>query len=454
MSLENKLAKNMIRFGVKNLSEHSNQKLTLLSEQLKIKFKWVKAFRWDWSRGVAGHEDIPFSNYAQDIVTDKEEWDSYLEENEAQFLKVLHPSFVSNWEELKADPLHKGYAVAALEKFNDTYPTYKWKYAFCGSETEIETILRKEPRPPVGKPGTDFNGITAPIEFPVNGNGSTFFENNRFEPTQAFIDALETDVLSKIRETAKSMLYNKDMSSPKFHLRELEVLTSCSRYRNTQDAADKTFMQLSEDRNNAATTYIKNELTKLGVVIDENTSIRTNSNGHNKNLKTGLYDGSSGPNPPYPNSIPISGKEGDIWASEVYNRKTGDTKAEAKLNRAIEHRNEYGEPHKNPAMYDQYKYCIAGLMISANTGWTKDPAPEGGEESMPSYTILEYPIETKNYGVSFYSNPKYFGFGLKLPWFKLEGKSNWNKPRWWRKLTSTKTKKRKLSGTPCFEPFM
>ena len=32
MSLENQLAKNMIRFGAKNLSEHSNQKLTLLSE--------------------------------------------------------------------------------------------------------------------------------------------------------------------------------------------------------------------------------------------------------------------------------------------------------------------------------------------------------------------------------------------------------------------------------------
>ena len=114
MSLENKLAKNMIRFGVKNLSEHSNQKLTLLSEQLKIKWKKGK-FKFWGSSGTVQQTVDPVDWQAR-IETLKDDWDEYLTDNEQSMTKKMNSTSLTHWDEIKSNPETKGYAVASLEQ--------------------------------------------------------------------------------------------------------------------------------------------------------------------------------------------------------------------------------------------------------------------------------------------------------------------------------------------------
>jgi len=445
MNLENKLAENMIRFGVKNLSEQSNQKLTrlnnkLLSEQL-IKFSKGRWRSFSWKRGKEGSQSIPFENYQKNLVNkDPTTWDAYLKDNEAKFLKILDPGSMANWQELKSDETNKGYAVAALEQFNASYGKFKWKYSFCDTEDRIEEIIMRLPKPPAVVPPVDFNGISAPsIEFPVQGMGSNFFVDNLFAPTAEFEAAVTADIIKPLLEKAATMINHPKTTEasaeyPKFHLDMLHVVTSCSRFRNTGDAKDMTFLKLAEERANAARNYILQRLRDLGpgiVVVDGESDIEIQFTGENG-------DGSSGPNPLAPYQVPRdengrAGMQNEIWS-------TGAGEAR---------RDNWGNPLASKALYNNFKYCRAGVGLSANLAWMPKPDEEPGSEE-PDFEIIVIPVPTKNYGVYFFSPAKYFGFGFRLP--KIEfGKIDIPTPRWFRKFKNFLNPTRKEKRTvKCF----
>lgn len=395
MSLENLLAKNMIRFGAKNLSEHSNQKLTLLSEQLKIKWKKGK-FKFWGSSGTVQQTVDPVDWQAR-IETLKDDWDEYLTDNEQSMTKKMNSTSLTHWDEIKSNPETKGYAVASLEQWIKTLPSWKWKYAIVDSEAGIKEIIDRIPKINPTPDAEDANGISVATKFPLNGPSSNFFKNNEWEVTQAFKDMFQTEVIKPIQDGMAMMKFNaKDANAPKYACNVIEVSTSCSRLVNGGLASNMTFKQLSKARNDAALKYIKETLVSIGVLLADDIYIGQITDGRNG-------DGSSGPNPPREDvnknayGIPRSGKAGD-WDKDERNRT------------------ELGAPYRKIEDYLQFKYCVAGIQLIVNSDWSDKPLPQTDEEQVPQWDDIILQVPTTNYFVYFMSPWRKFGLKIKIPY--------------------------------------
>ena len=357
-----------------------------------------KRRHWGFQIGKEGSRIVDEKGYKGKIETDPldEEltgWKEFLA-TDGDMVKRMTPTSKGNWVTLKEDPEHIGYAVYSLEEFNKTFPEYKWEYVFCNTEDGIKEELQDIPRPPEeDKVPNDFNAVSLPIEFPVNGPSNTFFEDNEWAPTEDFAARLEQEVLGPLREIKNGLKVPE--GEPVFFLEELEIITSCSRFRNTGNAKDLTFKKLAENRNNSAKEFILGKLKELGVVVDGDTSITQNSDGENG-------DGSSGPNTPKGLFVATDGKELSALAPKT-------PKAEDK-------REDYGPPLTDKTAYDDYKYCIAGMSIVANTKYNPDDSdPDGEDDDEPKMDVITIDVPTKEYNVSFYSKSKHIGISFRLP---------------------------------------
>jgi outer membrane protein OmpA-like peptidoglycan-associated protein len=143
---------------------------------------------------------------------------------------------------------------------------------------------------------------------------------------------VKEDFKAKIKEYLTSIIqrYNKKPIST------LSIETSASRYRNTGEAANLSFLELSQQRAEAAKNSFMEIANSLGFDT-KNTQVTINAKGKNG-------DGSSGPNPPEPNPY-VDG--GDVKMN------TTPTKP----------RNEFGEPLAGPEDYEQFKYCVVKFTI-------------------------------------------------------------------------------------------
>lgn len=389
-----------------------------VSEKLKIKIKRGKTRRLGFTWRKGGSLTIDPMDWEQEIKTPEAEWDSFLAENEPKILAKMSPASKSHWAEIKADPAIKGYAVVALEKFIETDPTYKWQHVFCDNEEGIKQEFQKIPKAPdLDKAPADFNGINMPIEFPMAGPSNTFFEDNKWAPTQDFSNMLQTEILTPLKAIADSMKYNSvSQTEPKFFLKAIEVHTSCSRYRNTEEAANMTFDALSKARNTAAKDFIIKKLSELGILVDKDTVITQDWKGSNQ-------DGSSGPNPPAGIAITKDGRANS---------------PEKEVNRG-----KYGEPLTDKKGYDKFKYCIAGLEIIANTNWSElpDAKPEDKNED-DEFEVIKIDIPTKDYGIGFFSRPKGIQIKFRIPKIQIYGKL-------WRKHSGKYKKGKNWGATKC-----
>ncbi len=125
---------------------------------------------------------------------------------------------------------------------------------------------------------------------------------------------------------------------------KIDVAASSSRFRNTEEAKDLTWAQLSEQRANKVYEEIYRRLSELGVKFNDNHKVlRGGTNG----------DGTSGPNP----GKNDKGLQYIISKDGTYNNIL--TKEEYK-----ENINKYGEPHNTKEEYDQYKFCIVNVEVS------------------------------------------------------------------------------------------
>ena len=174
---------------IKNYSSWllENVQLATINEKLKIKIKRGKTRRFGFTFRKGGSLTIDPMEWEQDIQTPEAEWDNYLAANEAKMMAKMSEASKGHWAELKADPVNKGYAVAALERFIETNPKMKWEYVFCNTEEGVKTEFQKIPRiSSTAEAPSDFNGVNMPIEFPMTGPSHTFFVDNKWEPTADF----------------------------------------------------------------------------------------------------------------------------------------------------------------------------------------------------------------------------------------------------------------------------
>jgi len=363
---------------------------------------WAIQTKKDGNQEVKPLEDI--QEYKTQIKTDPIDdnvtgWKTFLKNNEGTMVSKMDSDSKTNWEELKNDPESIAYAVLSLEQFQNTYKKFKWKHVLVDKEETIEKkieIIEIEAAAEEDDVKDD-NAIELGETFPIDGPSNNFFVDNKWEVTDVFKEKLNEEVIQPIKLMAEEMRELEDQ--PKFFLQTLNIITSCSRFRNTLDAKDMSFMDLSKARNDAAKKYIIEELQNVGVLVDSDSQISQEIDGENG-------DGSSGPNPPKGNWVPTDGKENTSL-------KPGSTEAE-------ENRDDYKKPHSDKKKYDAHKYCISEITVLANTNLLDPDYGDDDEGSgEPDTETIEIDVPVKNYLVKFWAPSKGFNVKLYLKWPRL-----------------------------------
>lgn len=243
-----------------------------------VRVRISKGKRRTLVRGKSGsYQEVSGEDY--EIVTPKEEWDTFLV-NDTQMKKLMTDSSKSAWETLKKDEDDKQYAVIALEQFNDTYPTEKWETVTVGLTEGFENLVTK---------GKKKEYPAIPIRFPNElAPSSNFFKDNYYEITPLFVDTVKKDIIDPLLEQMSKL--TPPQGKPKAFLEDIDVISSCSTLPNgpSPDGKTYTFDQLSKLRGQTAMDYIIAELQKIGVLVNETTTKELNYMGENG-------DGTSGP---------------------------------------------------------------------------------------------------------------------------------------------------------------
>ena len=362
------------------------------------------------------------------VDTPFEEWDELLTNKYAKkMVSLMRSGSQRAWEELKQDEENKGFAVAAVEYFMETYHEKKWKKVTVGVDHDeiIEKIpIENETEPEDPK----FEPIEIP--FPTHTKGAKLFEDNEYTLDKA--DGLKKEVelfIDKLKDAMSEL--DPPEGKPKAALTSLQVDASCSRFRNdVPGSPNMSFYELAQKRIETTTKYIKQELKKIGVIVHEDYVESFNASGSNG-------DGSSGPNPPKGFSYVPVGKGvpmNENCPSNVDVCKVGGKEV---------NRNEAGAPHADKKEYDKYKYVSGFLDIILNTNKIRAGGglPPDEDEKFEALTIptVEYPI-------TFYTPPK-DPFTIRLPKINLRFKGR-GRPTY---LPPRRTKKQRSISCPAFD---
>jgi len=362
------------------------------------------------------------------VDTPFEEWDELLTNKYAKkMVSLMRSGSQRAWEELKQDEENKGFAVAAVEYFMETYHEKKWKKVTVGVDHDeiIEKIpIENETEPEDPK----FEPIEIP--FPTHTKGAKLFEDNEYTLDKA--DGLKKEVelfIDKLKDAMSEL--DPPEGKPKAALTSLQVDASCSRFRNdVPGSPNMSFYELAQKRIETTTKYIKQELKKIGVIVHEDYVESFNASGSNG-------DGSSGPNPPKGFSYVPVGKGvpmNENCPSNVDVCKVGGKEV---------NRNEAGAPHADKKEYDKYKYVSGFLDIILNTNKIRAGGglPPDEDEKFEALTIptVEYPI-------TFYTPPK-DPFTIRLPKINLRFKGS-GRPTY---LPPRRTKRQRSISCPAFD---
>jgi hypothetical protein len=258
---------------------------TLVNEQRRLEIQIKSGKRIPLTKGEPSKLDyVDFETYS--VVTPQTEWDSFLSADENMVALMDRKSKI-NWNKLKTDPTHKGYAVASLEKFNKSYSENKWTKVNVGDDTKITSTPVKviENKFPI-----------APIKFPADISiNSNFFKDNYYTLTDLFTQTVKSDIIDPIISQL-STIPEPTNGTPKAMLLSMDIMTSSSTLPNGQSPDGKTysFTELSKLRNDNAKNYVISELQKIGVVVDSTSKIVQDSLGTNKNGTSGPVWGAQG----------------------------------------------------------------------------------------------------------------------------------------------------------------
>ena len=272
------VTESQLRYIIENVNYISEQRKL----QSPIKIKRGKGKTINILKGKPKKDDVvSFDNYQ--VKTPEDQWSEYLN-NDSEITSLMQKKDKTNWKKLKSDQDNIGYAVAVLERFNETNPTTKWERVVVDSETEIINVVQQ----PEESVEDTYPGI--PVKFPKNLNPhSLFFKDNSFTPTELFKKSVKEDIIDPLIKINQE--YGVGDDSPKFWLESMDILTSCSTLPNgksPEDGKKRSFKELSEARNKAAYEYIVSQLKGIGVLIDGDSKVLRNSDGKNG-------DGTSGP---------------------------------------------------------------------------------------------------------------------------------------------------------------
>lgn len=231
-----------------------------------------------------------------------------------------------------------------IEKYvNDNYGG-----SYQRASRKIESIVVKKGK--ITEQEGEINEKDALLsDYSFNGVENDVFVNNSWElgeDVKRFIDEtrdLIRQTLSENPGTTAEFTNTVEINGKKTNT-TYSISTSASRIRNTGQAKDMTFAQLSQRRAQSVDAYVRQQLESF-VRIPEPT---INPNGTNG-------DGSSGPNPPSP--------------YQFFNRQ-GEL-----IPKGNEGRDDFGQPLSNVNQYERFKYCRVVFAVKFRNDEEKPSAP-------------------------------------------------------------------------------
>jgi hypothetical protein len=176
---------------------------------------------------------------------------------------------------------------------------------YSNSETQGTPGGSTDPKP-TDIPPMEFPSVR--IEIPQDLDTSDFFEFNSWTLSDKFKKWVAENVINPSKETISKL--NPPEGKPKSYLNSLKVTTSSSTIPNGVSPEDKkkhTFAELSDLRAESAIKYLKEELVKIGVLIDGDTKIEKSTKGTNAGKKSSVAYASQ------PIGADLTGTSGEEW---------------------------------------------------------------------------------------------------------------------------------------------
>lgn len=243
-------------------------------------------------------------------------------------------------------------------------------------ESELEnwsaTLTAGKPESTKVEVKSDATGDSIEIEVPLEVAGRTVYKDNLNEPDTLLIQAIDKWVYDIKKEFDESKTIAPNAVA---ELISIDIASSCSRLRNTEDYEGKTWNQLSKDRAERVYQIIVEKLNGVGITVSQQVQkiLRGGYNG----------DGTSGPDP---------AKKFLFYGGKPTNGMSYSTTGADKLTGPDEKRKifNYGKLLQTQEESDQYKFCIVigKVLIKANAN---QPKP-----LQPKYTFSQgYSLELK-----------------------------------------------------------
>lgn len=206
------------------------------------------------------------------------------------------------------------------------------------------------------------------------------FPNNSWEVGQGvkdYIQKIKNDLMGVQQSAGGDVKFTIATRTAEGQDLPFKISTSASRYKNTQQAKNMSFGELSRERAKSVYNYMVAELS--GLIPDiKKAKVIFDTDGENG-------DGSSGPNPPEPNTFSTGGGEPDSYVD------SGD-------------RDKFGTPHTDSHDYEVYKYC------RINFAWRVDV-----EELPDGDTIPDQPKSFGDWDIEIVSKSS-GGGGFRMTW--------------------------------------
>lgn len=364
-------------------------------------------------------EEFNSENEEMETTIDEENYVSYLRKNETKMISLMSNTSQANWKTLKADPEEIGYAVAVLERFNDTYEEKNWKKVGVGLDQET-FVLECENDPIVNDipPGEKLYP-TATFDFPLSPeNDKNLFEDNQWVEAKAGVFVQEIKDLCALIQKQMSGLTPPE-GKPKAFLEAMYIQASASRLRNGGGAATLSFKQLSEKRLETAKAIMTRELAAIGVLINIETQYYFDTDAKPTDTNPmGNGDGSSGPNPPI-------GKGFIAKGNFPMSPNCGPSDTSCTLNGKTVLRTECGTPHTNELEYDKYKFINGSVKLIFNDDYTPEPVVTPGDDTKKDDDPEVEVIETNLYPIYFYA-PGKKPFKIPIPALRIKWKQLFN----------------------------
>jgi hypothetical protein len=202
----------------------------------------------------------------------------------------------------KADPTKNLLYAMILLDLNSNNRDYqrgwldKGRSSVVVSSVETKAKVKTNPSTATADPSQPKpNSVSIPFQFAKDGSKGDVFVVNEWILSEEFKSSIN-EIINGIKETISTL--TPPEGKPKAFCPTITINSSCSTAPNgtpksspnASKYAGKTisFMDLSTERANAVSTYLKTKLAEVGVLIDADTKVTINAAGQNG-------DGTSGP---------------------------------------------------------------------------------------------------------------------------------------------------------------